>query len=514
MKANSGFASVIIIVLLLIIALLITGCDVLNADDNAFDIYATTENASVTDLITYTSYNNPVDASSEIKYLVPNALSEVIVDKLPEFEPPLDFIGTNLSVNYPILSGLKSQAVQEKVNAQIESLIFEMGGLLIPETIAPFRGIKTVVNDATILSDGYISLYTSYSYNNLISLRAYSSGTYKSSDTSAQEMTWMSLSRGLNIDLNTGERVPLEAIFVDGYNYESVINDVIVEQIGQNNLMEESYVEHSYFPARLTKPFDGIAHDQAYCLDPFNLTIIIDENDPRFDAAFDQITFHIPLAKFGDNLALDARYFETGRSLFIDETEKRILPIWKTQVQGRSENFEGSFEGGKWYLTVFDQVDRLGDVFDALVLESKNYLNGLKMNGTENFAQISLSKVAIGDFVIISKNAWLSDGKTYVGDADYQVYDKTERRLALEDLFVGGFDYETIIKNQVRSQILLSGNYSDAEIESAYATKCFSLDQSNVTIHVLLPDRGMGTNQQQVYIPFDVFGVHNMTIFD
>lgn len=510
---NARILRVMFIVCMLIIALLSTGCDAFSARDKAFDIYYTTENASVNELKPYTTFNNPVTEPHAIKYLVPNALIEVNTEKLPKSEPPIDRVGTTQSVSYPYFSGLKSQEVQDKVNAQIESLMFEMDGLLIPETIAPFRGIKTVVNEDSTRSDSYLSIYTSFSYNNILSLRAYSNGTYKSTDASTQDMTWLSLSRGLNLDLNTGERVPLKALFVDGYDYESVINDAIVEQIQQNNLMDEAYLEYSYFPARLTKPFDGIAHDQAYCLDPFNLTIIIDENDPRFDTTFEQITFNIPLAKFEDNLAIDARYFKVESSLFIDETAKRMLPVWNLHGKGQSENFEGSFEGGKWYMMAFDQVDRLDDVYDALVLESKNYLSGLKMEGMDNYAQISLSKVAIGDFVTISKYVWVSDGKNYFGEADYQVYDATNHRLTLDDLFVEDFDYESIIKNQVRSQILLNGSYTDDEIESAYATKCFSLDQSNLTIHVSLPDRGMGT-QQQIYIPFDVFGVLNMTIFD
>jgi hypothetical protein len=507
--SNAIIAIGMIMICILAIVLLIAGCDAIGMSDD-LDIYATTESEQSV----YTSFKKPVTAPSEIKYLVPNALTEVNSEVSPKFDPPREIVGPEHMVYYPAYTGLRSQSVEAKLNAGIESLIFDLGRQMEPKTIAPFRGIRTKFDETSILTSSYISLYTSFNANNILSVRGYAYCNYKVSDADYDGPTWMSLSSGLTIDLNTGEMVPLEALFIDGYDYESVINDVILEQIEQNNLTDELYLAYSYSPARLTKPFDGIAHDQAYCLDNFNLTIIIEPDDSRFDVAFEQITFSIGLENFGDNLAIGTRYYEPESNLFVDETEKRMLPVWQSNGRGQSENTEGVFEGGKWYLSSYDQDERLDDLYEAFVLESKEALNALKMDGKDNNATVTLSKISVGRFVIITKNLWLTKGRDYESSTEYQVYDTSGKKLALSDLFVDGFDYDSIIETQVRERIAQSGNFTEAEIENAMEQKIFTLDQSNLTIQIPFPDLRTGSDFLQVYIPFEAFGVRNMTIFD
>ncbi len=507
--ANAIIAIGMIMICILAIVLLITGCDAMGIGDD-LDIYATTESEQRV----YTSFEKPVTAPSEIKYLVPNALTEVNSEVSPKFDPPREIVGPEHMVYYSVYSGLKSKEIEAKVNAEMTSLIFELGRQMDPKTIAPFRGIKTKFDEASKLTSSYISLYTSFNANNLLSVRGYTYCNYQVSDASYDGPSWMSLCKGLTIDLNTGDHVPLEALFIDGYDYESVINYSILEQIEQNNLMDESYLAYTYLPARLTKPFDGIAHDQAYLLDNFNLVIIIEPDDPRFDSVFEQITFSIGLENFGDNLAIGTRYYEPENNLFVDETEKRMLPIWQSNGRGQSENTEGTFEGGKWYLSSYDQDERLDDVYKAFVLESKEALNALKFDGNDNNAMLTLSKISVGRFVIITKNLWLTKGSDYDSLTEYQVYDTSGKQLTLSDLFVDGFDFESIIETQVRERIVQSGNFTEAEIENAIEQKIFTLDQSNLSIQITYPDFRTGSDYLQVYIPFEAFGVRNMTIFD
>ncbi len=507
---TSTVAIFIIMAVILSVILLLTGCSTGGKSDPSIDIYATTEGTPMT----YTLTNHPVKEPNEIKYLVPNALSEETMEKLPSVDSPRESEGKNIYVYYAIYSGLKSQEVLDKVNAKVQSLLLGIDSLLNPDTIVPFRGIKAVIDDKSSRTSSSISVYTSFSANNLLSIRGYGSGTYQTHGSAINEERWVSLSRGLNLDLNTGESVPLEALFIDGYDYESVINTSIVEQIDQNNLMDEAYLGYTFLPARLTQPFDGINHDQSYCLDPFNLTIIIDANDPRFDSGFEQVTFTISLSEFGDNLAMDARYFDSEHNLFVDETEKRMLPVWRVGAQGLSKNFEGSFEGGKWTLMAYNQSDRLNDVYDAMIEASKAYLNALKMEGKDNYAEMTLSKVAIGRFITFSKNLWISQGNDYVNNVKYSLYDAFGKKLTLKDLFIEGFDYEAVIKKRVIERMLENRNFTDAEFENAFALKQFTLYESNLTIILPVTNEGMAPELLEVYIPFEIFGVHNMTIFD
>ena len=517
--ANAIITIGMIMICILAVVLLITGCDTIGDIDNKRDIYATTER----DQQVYTTFEKPVTAPNEIKYLVPNAQTEVTMDILPTFDSASSVSGPNRTINYPIFSGLKSQEVEDKINAQIQSFISEISEQLEPETIVPFRGIKKIINEKSTFSDSYISLYTSFNANNILSLRAYGSGTYKASVEAFNESTWVSIAKGLTLDLNTGERVPLEALFVDGYDYESVINDAISEQIGQNNLMDETYLDYSYSPARLTKPFDGIDSEQPYVLDQFNLTIIIHANDSRFDSGFDQVTFPITLSKFGENLAIDSRYFEPENNLFVDEAERRLLPVWKAGGQGRTYNFNGTFDGGTWNLMTYLQGEqpnersddvKLDAVYDALIAESTSYLNDLKIEGKDNRAEMSLSKVSYGPFASIYKSLWLSHGNDYSSTFDYMMYDASGRKLTLGDLFVDGFDYDAIVREQVRSKLIEIGQFTDEEIDTMYAAKSFSMDQSSLMIHLPLPELINGMDFHQIYIPFEVFGVRNLTIFD
>jgi len=386
--------------------------------------------------------------------------------------------------------------------------------MLNPKTIAPFRGIKTLIHDNTVRSSSSISLYTSFNANNILSLRGYGSGTYDTEVGGVKEESWVNISKGLNLDLNTGENIPLKALFVDGYDYERVINSDIMAQINQNNLTDEDYLEYIFMPTRLAKPFNGIKSDQAYCLDAFNLSIIFDVEDERFDTKFEQVLFTVPLDKFGDNLAINTRYLDPENNLYTDETERRLLPNWKIQEIGQPKSLEGSFEGGKWYLMAYSQSGLLEDIYDALIEESRIYLSTLKMAGKDNYAEISLCKNTIGRYISFSKYSWTSQGDTGISDTEFMLYDTSGNEILLEDLFVKDFDFETILKEEVRKSILKDNYYSDSEIDDAYAAKRFTIDQSNIVVQVALPDHGEGIYPQQIYIPFEAIGVRNMTIFD
>ncbi len=476
----------------LTITIAITAC-------SSDDIQSTTQESGedkATAEIKYSTFGYPVDEPHEIEYLVPNALN---IESVEENKG-------NHYTQYPKISGLKEKMIEASVNALVVHTIEEVKALLDPVTIAPYRGIRTRIKEDARIVNRYVHGYEAFNCNNILSVSFRGSAEYSGSGA-----TWISVARGLNVDLNTGEHVPLSAIFVDGYDYESVINDFILKEIGKSggmDLMSESY------GFQLVKPFTGIDENQPFTLSDQGITILFSETDDLFDNAFHDVGFYINFAFFVDNLAIDKRYYDEDVSLFEDESPRRLFTSWFDEKTRLIESEYGTLEDDYYSLNLYANTPDMDDMFATLKQSLKNQVLSTVLEGEGGHVDASLSKTKIGDFVqFMTYFSVYSNNKGQMDETVY-LYDRDGIQMALKDLFVPGFDYDAVIKDQIEKACVENTGYILEKIMEAYETLSFQMDYRGIIIKISYDAPNHYMNQLWQNIPFHVFGIENLVLFD
>lgn len=138
-------------------------------------------------------------------------------------KPPL------IDFYYPIVEGLRDQAVEQRINHQIVGLMYR----LIAELQQP--GLTTQVSG---------SYEIKANERDVLSLTLSALGEFGG----AHPMTYI---RSLNIDVTTGTNYPLGSNFKPGSNYIQVLSDMINRQIQERDIP-------------LLDGFPGIRPDQDY----------------------------------------------------------------------------------------------------------------------------------------------------------------------------------------------------------------------------------------------------------
>lgn len=475
---------------ILTIALVLTGCT--ESSTKTVDI----REMPTREPFMYTAYSNPVDQAPEMPFFTPNNL---IYTQSTEAE-----LGFNM-VEYSLISGLKDEAVESKINALIQDEVKKVKAQLEPETIAPYRGIRTVVDADTNITYRQIFMNAFFDNNNMISIRFSGSG-----NISGRQSDRINVERTLNIDLNTGDRIPLSALFVDGFDYVTAINNAVKGIIDSQQSTEEISEYYFFRPFNLVKPFDGIDENQSYALSEYHLEIIFDILDPRFDSGFGPTMVSIGLNQFKDQLAIFNRYTTENHSLFIDETEKRKL--WSWEESGVQEPFieSGTYAGGNYHITIHNGLEKLETRMDEILKESREWINGLKEEGDVDF-WITSSK--IGPYMIVNCYQYRFLANRSYQEQRSEIYDTEGKRIEFGDLFVEGTPYETVIKEQIKRQCNENTTYDYEKVMANYDSAVFSLNASGVNIWIPL---GYNDQYDEVFygmIDFHEFGVRQFKMF-
>ena len=489
-KTNRILRHYTVLLGILVIALLLTGCT--ESANNGMDI----REVPTREPLIYSTHANPVSKAPQMPFFVPNNL---VFTQSTESE-----LGFNM-MEYSLVSGLKDEAVEAKINALIQNEVKQVKAMLEPETIAPYRGIRTVVDVDTNITNRQIFMNTYFDNNNMLSIRFSGSGSI-----SGRQSEWINVERILNIDLNTGDHIPLKALFIDGFDYVTAINDAVKSVIDSQQSAEEISEYYFYRPFNLVKPFDGIDENQTYALSEYHLDIIFDILDPRFDAGFGPTIVSISLNQFKDHLAIFSRYTAENNSLFLDETEKRKL--WAWEESGLQEAFveSGTYSGGNYHITVYNGLEKLETRMDEILDETRNWINGLNEEGDVTFW---LTSSKVGPYMIV--NCYQD---RFLGNRSYQeqrseIYDSEGKRIEFEDLFVDGAHYETVIKEQIKRQCNENSNYDYVKVMANYDSAVFSLSSSGVNIWIPLGYNGQYDEVFYGMIDFHEFGVRQFKMF-
>jgi predicted secreted protein len=154
----------------------------------------------------------------------------------------------SVDLNIPVLQGLQDQSLQTRINERFTQEAMNMKDSLSAEAAEYLADAQE--GDYLVWPYELVSRYQLGTLNEeLLSLYVddyqYTGGAHG-----------MTFRRAYNIELTTGEDLALADLFASGYDYQSVINQAISQQIAEN--------PDGYFTGEMG--FQGIAADQNYYL--------------------------------------------------------------------------------------------------------------------------------------------------------------------------------------------------------------------------------------------------------
>jgi len=236
--------------------------------------------------------------------------------------------GTVFNYNAYEYHGLKDKTVEDKINLDIKAMVDSFKAYAEPDALPAYAGLfKQYPKEGMVINTISVSTGSWFNYDNLLSVGV----------TATLDTQYPSAYEGYNadfqytitktFDLNTGDEVHLSDLFVNGTDYVTLINElVLVDAVGKTD-PSPTYYEHWY---QYNGGFSGIRGDINFALSPEGLILFFDHSYPEFFDEFTSAIVSIPFEKLKGVLAFQQR-FASKTNLFTDTAfEKR--PNYRTPI--------------------------------------------------------------------------------------------------------------------------------------------------------------------------------------
>lgn len=539
--ANNPHSIVLLLLATMLFILALSGCGGQNAvQDNNEDASETASD----DIPGRVTGGRQVFAPVELSYTVNNPLSlyyEKITEGTNEEE--------NISVNHQIctVSGLKDKNVEQKINDRIREVYEE----LIASDLPPYRGIKKKIPENALMAEDYVYISEEANYNNILSLSLQRNTTYaipneNGSYLRAPEGYYMNTeyvtdSRTLNFDLNTGEEFSLIDVFADDSDYMALLNDAVAEELRITDAQEEEYYIR-WGGIKLTESFKGLSHDQKFCVTPYSVRLFFDYSTPQY--YLDGFWAHSIDVSFGNlngEVAVTERFYdENEESIFISDEPagKSLIYFGSNSESGNGENYkDGSVMVYSMYRypSVFpEEIKKTAEmlsVSDQTIIDQLNDMvnDSQSEAGEEVYAYYEHNVYGnkIGNYYTIQAHVFAGFRNFSVIRQEMHTYDaETNRELEIADIFSPDFDYRAVLNEALKKEIINMGGLfkdgtrlTDDELSAETARlagnlKGFCLDANYVgftTIEAELSD----FRSMPLYfnIAYKDIGYDNLTVF-
>lgn len=402
--------------------------------------------------------------------------------------------GCEITVAYPVISGLRNRKAQEAINRQFRDYAVR------------FAEKQTVTEAGNRLFYRHSHWYLAANYNNVLCIRFYS---FEQTKDDSQHRTETFL-----YDLNTSRRLRLEDLFVGGTDYVKIISNAIKEDILRQNFEEEYFY----------RPFDRIEKEQPFSLTDSALIIDLPYNNPYIAGGM-SLSFTIPLAKLGAAIDVFSKYLQ-GRSLYENQTGKKHMLPGRVTIHAKSIVKEGQ---GYSLRTTYEEFANIPNKELQEMLnrrfaeEAASFMDGTdfirkaeKLYREDNSRSTHKSKnigvtanyanvLCITDYEVV----WCTWSEQSEESRRAYIYDTVSGRpLALKDLFTEGADYQSVISAHIRRNIEELQLKMARPFTGISEDTQFYLDGQNLIIYSLHEN---DFSDQLFMIPFDAFG--DMLIF-
>ena len=391
-----------------------------------------------------------------------------------------DEISTKLTIKYMAIKGLKNKDIENKINSRISG---EMVKLYTNEE----------VNNPDI---DYISISSNVTANFSNTISVHLIKTVKKINDTREEKQW----RNLNIDLNTGDDISFEDLFLPGISIKSILTQVIYD-----NLIEQC-TEHGIIVNN--KVDVGEIENEVYQLvnkyKPGKITdFYYDSNTVCF--AIDQTWYSFQMWKYYDKISIYKRFI-TSSNIF-DETHKKTQENFVFQeIREELVNQEISDNFVAIIITPYNlknQSEAFINKFNEYFNEIKVRVQALKQEAQSNKSQtiIFASKINLNNI----KDYWsyTPEGQNEAKKSDFldnfEICDVSENeriiRIAndyfvtalIQEMYKRGYSLEKF--TNISQEELFSLVGTKAKIESAGKDSSIVELKSNKAIEDAIEDQ-------------------------
>lgn len=450
--------------------------------------------------VNYEPMGKAIFAPVEIPYVIDNPI-EIITINVSN--------ANNNKQEYFQIDGLADQAVEDRINKDIKELFDQLIPYTTGEKLAPYRGIKSKLQSDYKVESSFISLSPQFNSNNVLSVAAYVGGSYYNS---TDEYIYFSMLETLNFDLNTGEIFTIEDLFANNVDGLAIINDVIVNHIEESRLFASpGYEEYTSFS--LTAPFKGISNNQKFFLNYEGIKIVIDHNNPEFDIGFGYNYVNIPFYSEKGDIVITERFFDKDKPIYTNEAvSKRFLSEYQ-KYESRTFNKNGT----EWYVST-SNTDNLSQnivsITDNLLVEQEELITLLSQEKQALYVEQRMLVNRVGKYTNINSSFLISRESDSLWQENHYVYSESGEPIGLEDIFVEGYDYSTLINNAIDKAIKDYGYPERFDSEDIFENLMFTLNDTHISF-ITQPQKWY-SNSTQLYftITYEEIGFKNLKIFD
>jgi len=189
---------------------------------------------------------------------------------------------------YPEISGMADLSLQDKINLSLKASVFYYCENLGRDKIPAFQGLYAYFGRLPSIKQRFVTSTVVYNENNILSIMVLVWFVIGSGKQSAETYSLI----GLNIDLTTGNTVNLADLFINGYDYEDLINNAIMKDTayhwyepgevpdGSPDGIWSGWGNTRYV---MNYGFEGITPTQKFFITSSGIEMIFDETTPAFN---------------------------------------------------------------------------------------------------------------------------------------------------------------------------------------------------------------------------------------
>lgn len=446
----------------------------------------------------------------KLNYHVVNPLTVRAVYKEPQWENDREVY----------IEGLLDKAVEDRINQNLKQLYVDIKELDVP----PYRGIRIHVPQDSRRVDNRVHADISYSYNNVLSVFVrYDKSYYPPGSTQKVTVSGMETR---NFDLTTGNEIRLQDVFADDVDYLAILSDAIKRALG-SSATDENQEWYQWGPS-LVAPFQGVEEGQKFFLSSVGISLLIDHRTPEFDIGHHFMVIPISYYELAGVVAIKARFYDETTTIY---TSRAPLIMHLTtgyydmpQITHRVEDQVGNVVFTAHYRYPAATTDAVGDYILRQHEKYEGRVAELKGQGGDNYWWISRNVWAslVGEFATVTVHEilhrvnspittdmidWIRHGGEgcISSSSDTFVLDEHGNEVLLSQLFVHGFDYESVIRPAYEQALVGHHSLSRPTFAEVRDQLQFTLEATHLVLNTPLA---------YFSVSYEQIGCSNMTIFN
>jgi len=429
--------------------------------------------------------------------------------------------------NYVKIDGLIDTAVEIKINNEVRNAVEAMSRYRDRDAAPAYRGIDARIPSTVGQAKSIVVYaYVSYNQNRIISVVINGFVHFEQGNQSYE----YSVCEGLNFDLNTGNRLSLSDVLTNDTDIPKLLLPLIHQELGWTNDYETAD-DNQFLPA-IVAPFTEIRGSQNFYLDESGIILVFDMNTPELDTKLQPFMIPLYYSELGTNNALahrfdvDSAIFEyevIEKRFFITETKNEIVSTTKLQeknpmIQASTRYAEDlpAFYVGK----VEADVQRIRPFIQNVLTTLPTIQRAYVYVSVSKIYKYTVISTYLSAYQLMEETHDGPDGEWNFDDMGphdgveiYEVYDETNRKLELKDVFVAGYDYESIVSYKLREALSMQQMDISKYLAPLLQNVTFRLASDGIELFADATIDGT-LKTMRFAIPYREIRAKNLTIFD